>query len=266
MSGKHVLITGASSGIGRALALRYAREGALLSLFGRDAERLQAVVDACRAAGAAGAESFVADVRDRDAMAAAVAKAEAIAPLDLVVANAGVSSGRSPSHVLERPEAVRATFAINVTGVLNTVEPTVPALVERRAGQIALVGSMTGLRGLPFSPAYSATKAAVHSYATALRGTLAPYGVDVTLVVPGWVDTPMSQRVTSWKASIVSDAEAAEIVWRGLERRKAVIAFPRYMYWALRFIELLPPRLVDFFMLRFSADVPATREKEEAAG
>jgi short-subunit dehydrogenase len=264
MTAKHVLITGASSGIGRALAARYAREGARLSLFGRNAERLQAAVEECRAAGAAGAESYIADVRDSEAMKGAVARAEAVAPIDVVVANAGVSSGPSPSHLLERPESVRATFAINVMGVLNTIEPTVPTLAKRRTGQVAIVGSMTGLRGLPFSPAYCATKAAVHSYATSLRGTLARSGVDVTLVVPGWVDTPMSQRVKSWKASMITDEQAAEIIWRGLERRKAVIAFPLYMYWMLRFFELAPARLVDYFMLRFSADVPATSEKEAA--
>ena len=261
MSQKHVLITGASSGIGRALALRYARERARLSLFGRDATRLEATVEACRAAGAT-VESFSVDVRDRDAMAQATAKAQATGPFDIVVANAGVSTGPMAGEILENPDAVRATFAINVIGLLNTVEPAVPSMVKRGQGRIALVGSMTGLRGLPFSPAYCATKAAVHSYATSLRGTLAPHGVDVSLIIPGWVETPMSRRAKCWKTGIISDAEAAEIVWRGLERRKSVIAFPRYMYWALRFFELCPPRLVDFFMLRFTADVPQTSEKE----
>jgi short-subunit dehydrogenase len=261
MSKRHVLITGASSGIGRALALRYAQEGARLSLFGRDATRLEAVVSACRAAGAT-VESYSVDVRDRAAMTQAASAAQAAAPLDIVIANAGVATGPTGGELLENPEAVRATFAINVIGLLNTVEPTVPAMVKRGEGLVALVGSMTGLRGLPFSPAYCATKAAVHSYATSLRGTLAPHGVRVSLIVPGWVETPMSQRAKCWKTGIISDAEAAEIVWRGLERRKSVIAFPRYMFWALRFFELCPPRLVDYFMLRFTADVPQTAEKE----
>jgi short-subunit dehydrogenase len=261
MSGKSILVTGASSGIGRAVALRYAREGARLVLLGRNVERLGAAVEACRAAGAT-VESHVVDVRDREAMAQAVAQAQAAGPLDVVIANAGVATGPIGGQILETPEAVRAAFAINVTGVLNTIEPAVPALVKRGKGLVVLVGSMTGLRGLPFSPAYCATKAAVHSYATALRGALAPHGVDVSLVVPGWVETPMSRRATCWKAGIIGDEEAAEIIWRGLESRKAVIAFPRFMYWALRFIELCPPRLVDRVMLRFSADVPETVEKE----
>lgn len=263
MTGKHVLITGASSGIGRALALRYAQEGARLELFGRNEARLREAAEACRAAGG-GAEIHVADVRDREAMRAAVAKALEAGPLDVIVANAGVSSGPAPDRPLESDEAVRAIFSVNLFGQLNTIEPAIPSLVAQRSGLVAFVGSMMGLRGMHFSPSYCATKAALHSYATALRAKLSLYGVDVSLIVPGWVDTPMSQRTTAWKASMITDAEAAEIVFRGLEKRRPVIAFPRYMYWALRIIELLPPRLVDFFVLRFSATVPETIEKKAA--
>jgi NAD(P)-dependent dehydrogenase (short-subunit alcohol dehydrogenase family) len=263
MTGKHVLITGASSGIGRALALRYAQEGARLELFGRNEARLREAADACRAAGG-GAEVHVVDVRDREAMRVAVGKALEAGPLDVIVANAGVSSGPAPDQPLESDEAVRATFAVNLFGQLNTIEPAIPSLVAHRSGLVAFVGSMMGLRAMHFSPTYCATKAALHSYATSLRAKLSLYGVDVSLIVPGWVDTPMSQRTTAWKASMITDAEAAEIVFRGLEKRRPVIAFPRYMYWALRIIELLPPRLVDFFVLRFSANVPETIEKETA--
>ena len=263
MTGKHVLITGASSGIGRALAVRYAQEGARLELFGRNEARLRETAEACRAAGGA-AEIHVADVREREAMQKAVAKALEAGPLDVVVANAGVSSGPAPDQVLEAAENLRAIFSTNFFGQLNTIEPAMPSLVARRSGLVVFVGSMMGLRAMHFSPAYCATKAALHSYATALRGKLAPHGVDVSLIVPGWVDTPMSQATEAWKASMITDAEAAEIVYRGLEKRRPIIAFPRYMYWALRIIELLPPRLVDFFVLRFSAKVPETIERETA--
>jgi short-subunit dehydrogenase len=263
MNGKHVLITGASSGIGRALAVRYAQEGARLELFGRNEARLRVTAEACRAAGGV-VECHVADVRDREAMRAAVAKALEAGPLDVLVANAGVASGPGPDQLLESEEAVRAIFSINLFGQLNTIEPAISSLVSQRAGVVALVGSMMGLRALPFSPTYCASKAALHIYATSLRAKLAPHGVDMSLIVPGWVDTPMSQATTAWKASMITDAEAAEIVWRGLEKRRPIIAFPRYMYWALRIIELLPPRLVDFFVLRFSAKVPETIERETA--
>jgi NAD(P)-dependent dehydrogenase (short-subunit alcohol dehydrogenase family) len=261
MSGKHILITGASSGIGRALALRYAQDGARLSLLGRDAARLEASAQACRDKGAAVA-TFVVDVQNRAGMAKAVADALALAPLDIVFANAGVATGLSSGQILEDPDAVRATLAINVFGVFNTVEPAIAAMTKRGSGTIAMVGSMAGVRGLPFSPAYCASKAAVYSYAESLRGVLAPHRVDVAMIVPGYVTTPMSAATKAWKPGLISDAAAADIIARGIERRKPVIAFPLFMWCALRFITFLPPRWVDAVMLRFSADVPRTLEKE----
>jgi short-subunit dehydrogenase len=261
MSGKHILITGASSGIGRALALRYAEEGARLSLLGRDANRLEAVAGECREKGAA-ADAAIVDVQDRPGMFAAVEAALARAPIDILFANAGVATGLSPGQILEPTESVRATLAINVAGVFNTVEPAILPMTRRGSGTIAMVGSMAGVRGLPYSPAYCATKAAVHSYAESLRGVLAPHGVDVSLIIPGFVKTPMSARTKSWQPGAMSDMQAAEIILRGLERRKPVIAFPLFMYAALRFFTFLPPRLVDSVMARFSADVPQTTERE----
>ncbi len=257
-----LLITGASSGIGRALALAYARDGASLFLLGRDAARLEATAEACRAAGASEVETRVADVRDREAMARLVELAHGARPIDILVANAGVATGLSPGQILETPEAVRATFAINVTGVFNTVEPAILAMCGRRRGQIAIVGSMAGVRGLPYSPAYCAAKAATHLYADSLRGALAPHGVKVSLIVPGFVRTPMSARTKSWQPGAISDEAAAQIIKRGLERRRPVIAFPRFMYYAMRFFTFLPPSLVDGVMRRFHVEVPETSERE----
>lgn len=256
-----ILITGASSGIGSALARQYAAPGTSLVLLGRDAARLGAVATECLAKGAE-VETHAVDVRDRGGMSRAVGDAFARAPLDLLVANAGIATGLSPGQILENPDAVRGAFAINVAGVFNTLEPAILPMCERGKGQIAIVGSMAGVRGLPYSPAYSAAKAAVHLYAESLRGVLTPHGVHVTLVVPGFVRTPMSERTKSWQPSAISDAEAAAIIQRGLARRKPVIAFPLYMFWALRFFSILPPRLVDAVMRRFSAEVPETHERE----
>ncbi|HXY59165.1 MAG TPA: SDR family NAD(P)-dependent oxidoreductase [Methylocystis sp.] len=274
MSAKHVVLTGASSGIGRALALRYAREHARLTLLGRDAVRLQAASDECRTQGAAEVSISPVDVQDRVGMARAIAAAFAAAPIDVLVANAGVATGLSPGQILESPDSVRATFAINVSGVFNTVEPALLPMTGRGSGMIAIVGSMAGVRGLPHSPAYCASKAAVHSYAESLRGVAARHGVDVSLIVPGFVRTPMSQRTIvrtpisqrtkSWQPGLMEPAEFAEIVWSGLERRKTVIAAPLYMYYALRFFTFLPPRLVDWFANRVAATVPETAEREAA--
>lgn len=259
---KRLLITGASSGIGRALALAYARDGASLYLLGRDRARLEATAEACRAAGAAEVETRIADVRDREAMARLFDAAHAARPIDVLVANAGVATGLSPGQVLETPEAVRAMMAINVSGVFNTVEPAIPAMCDRGQGQIVIVGSMAGVRSLPYSPAYCAAKASVHMWADCLRGRLAPHGVRVSLVVPGFVETPMSARTKSWQPGAMSDEKAAQIIKRGLERGKPVIAFPRYMYYAMRFFTFLPAGLVDGVMRRFHVDVPETSERE----
>jgi short-subunit dehydrogenase len=259
---RRILVTGASSGIGRALALRYAQEGRSLALFGRDAARLAAVAAQCRAKGAETAVT-IADVRDRRAMADSIAEADARDPLDLVIANAGVSTGLSPGQIAEDPEAVRGTLSINVLGVFNTVEPAIEAMTARKRGQIAVVGSMAGLRGLPYSPAYCASKAAVHLYADSLRGALRPHGVHVSLIVPGFVATPMTDKLTAWQAGKVSDERAAEIIMRGLDRRAAVIAFPLFVYYAMKLFAMLPPHAVDSVMRRFEVAVPQTHEREE---
>jgi short-subunit dehydrogenase len=258
-----ILITGASSGIGRSLALHYAGPEASLVLLGRDAARLEAVAGECRAKGAE-VDAHVADVRDRDVMKRLVEDAHGKRPLDLLVANAGVATGLSPGQILENPDAVRATFAINVTGMFNTVEPAILPMCERGGGHIAVVGSMAGVRGLPYSPAYCAAKAATHLYADSLRGALAPHGVKVSLIVPGFVKTPMNAPLKAWQPGAISDEAAARIIARGLERGRAVIAFPRFVYFAMRFFTFLPPGMVDAVMRRFHVEVPETHERESS--
>ncbi len=259
-----ILITGASSGIGRALALAYAQDGADLVLLGRDAGRLDAAASACRAAGAVNVETHVADVRDREAMARVVTEADGQAPIDILVANAGVATGLSHGQLMEPPEAVRAIMAINVHGVFNTVEPIISAMCARGVGQIAIVGSMAGVRALPYSPAYCAAKSAVHMWADCLRGSLAPHGVHIALIVPGFVKTPMNAPLKAWQPGAISDTEAARIIRNGLDRNRTVIAFPFYMYAAMRFFDLLPGGLVDAVMRRFRVDVPETHERGES--
>lgn len=258
-----ILITGASSGIGRALALDYAKDGARLVLLGRDAGRLDEAATACREAGAADVETHIADVRDRETMARIVADADARRPIDILVANAGVATGLSQKQLMEPPESVRAMMAINVNGVFNTVEPVIPAMCARGTGKIAIVGSMAGVRALPYSPAYCAAKSAVHMWADCLRGSLAPRGVHVALIVPGFVKTPMNAPLKAWQPGAISDVEAAQIIRKGLDRSRNVIAFPLYMYAAMRIFALLPASLVDAVMRRFEVDVTETRERGE---
>ena len=134
-------------------------------------------------------------------------------------------------------------------------------MAARGAGVIAMTGSIAAVRGLPYSPAYCATKAAVHLYAESLRGTLARKGVAVSLIVPGFVHTPLNADLVAPKPLAMNDERAARIIRRGLDRRKPLIAFPRLLYWGARLTTVLPTRLVDFFMVRQRVDVPVTRER-----
>ena len=261
MTGAHsILITGASSGIGRAVALEYAAAGVRLVLVGREAARLEDAAARCRAKGAA-VETGLIDVRDRAAMRDFVLAADARAPLDLVIANAGVSTGLPAGALAEDPDAVRGIIAINLLGALNTVEPIIEPMCSRGRGAIALTGSISAIRGLPYCPSYCATKAAVHVYAEALRGTLSKKGVAVSLIVPGFVHTALNENLVSPKPLAMTDDRAARIIRRGLDRRKATIAFPKLLYWGARLTTILPVKLVDFFMLRQRVDVPVTRER-----
>jgi short-subunit dehydrogenase len=257
---RSILVTGASSGIGRALALNYAAPGTRLALIGRDEKRLG---ETAAAATADGADVVCGqfDVRDRDAMRAWIAKADADHPFDLAIANAGITTGLSNAGLGEDPDAVRALLATNLIGVLNTVEPLIAPMCSRGHGQIAFIGSIAGLRGLPYSPAYSASKAAVHAYAESLRGRLEKHGVLVSLVIPGFVKTPLSDSIAALKPLEVTDAQAAEIIKRGLARGKATIAFPLALYLVARLAAALPPRLIDRLFAQFDVNVPETKER-----
>jgi short-subunit dehydrogenase len=242
-----ILITGASSGLGAALAELYAAPGIHLALGGRDTGRLEAVAARCGNAGATVATA-VHDVTDRAAMERWVATAEAACPLDLVIANAGVSAGTGRGE--ESADQVRRIFAINVDGVMNTVLPAIPPMVARRRGQIALMASLAAFRGFPGAPAYCASKATLKVFGEGLRGDLAPRGVGVTVICPGYVDTAMT-RVNTFTMPFLMDAErAARIIRRGLARNRARIAFP----WPLAFVAWLagtvPPALLDPLLVR----------------
>lgn len=249
-----IVLTGASGGIGEALALRLAAPGRQLLLAGRRAERLEAVAGLCRARGAA-VETAVVDVREAEAVAAALLAFDEAGPVDLLIANAGVSAGLEPGR---RPEAAgvsRRLMEINYGGMLNTVEPMLPRFIARRSGRIALISSIAALRPQPDLPSYSATKMAVRGYGVALRGWLREHGVGVSVIFPGFVTSPMSLRHRGAKPFEISAERAARIIVRGLERGRAVIAFPGPLAALAVLGMLIPPKMADFFEGGFRAYV-----------
>jgi short-subunit dehydrogenase len=221
---KSIVITGASSGIGATLALDYAAAGVTLALNGRDDGRLQAVADACRARGAT-VDARAIDVVDRAALAAWLAAFDDRHPVDLVIANAGISIDKSNSS-LDDFSIVRQTLAVNLDGVLNTVEPLVCRLMARGRGQIAVVSSLAGFIGLPYSASYNASKAAVRVWGESIRYALRKSGVGVSVVCPGFVTTRMTAEAPFRMPFLMSAERASAIIRRGLAHNKARIAFP----------------------------------------
>jgi len=238
---RQVLITGASSGLGAALARAYAGPGVRLALAARRADKLDAVADACRKAGAEVAVQAL-DVTDKAAARAWVEACGHAAPIDLLIANAGISAGTGAGG--ETEDQARDIFAVNLAGALNVVHPALDHMRPRKAGQIAIVSSIAGYRGMPGAPAYSASKAAVMAYGEALRGELSGAGVAVNVICPGFVKTPMTD-VNDFPMPFLMEAErAAGIIRRGLSRNAALITFPWPMRLAAWWMRALPSGLV----------------------
>ena len=234
---RNILITGGSSGIGEALAMHYAAPGVFLALSGRDTARLEAVAARCREQGAEVAAETV-DVTDRPAMEAWMHQVDAKKPLDLVIANAGISMGRNASNTLA--DIAEKSFAANVSGVFHTIHPAIDAMTARARGQIAIVASVAGLMGMPGHPVYSASKNAVRAYGEALRGTLAPHGIEVNVICPGFIESRMTAKNDFPMPFIMTAEKAARIIVSGLARNKARIAFPWQLYYLVRLITFLP--------------------------
>jgi short-subunit dehydrogenase len=244
---RHILITGASSGLGAAMAVAYAAPGRRLFLAGRATDRLAALADRCRHIGAE-VEVAVLDVVDRIAMADWMIRTDDATPLDLVIANAGISGGTYGGS--ESEAQVRAIFAANVDGVLNTVLPILPRMEARRRGQIALMASLAAHRGFPSAPAYSASKAAVKVWGEALRGQLAQHGVAVSVIMPGYVKSPMTDANDFPMPFLMSAERAARIIRDGLARNRARIAFPWPMTMIAWLLGMLHPALTDPLLMR----------------
>jgi short-subunit dehydrogenase len=248
---RNILITGASSGLGSALASTYAAADTHLFLSGRDPHRLAAVAEQCRAKGAL-VSADVIDVTDATGMADWIAAADRTAALDLVIANAGVSAGTGQRGA-ESADQVRRLFSINLDGVVNTVLPAIEVMRPRRRGQIALIASLAGFRGFPSAPTYCASKAAVRVWGEALRGALARDGIGVTVICPGFVRTPLTERNRFPMPFLMTAEKASMLMRRGIDANRARLAFPWPMALVAWFLAALPPGWVDRLLSRMPA-------------
>jgi len=250
---QRVLITGASSGIGAALARELGRRGWAVALLARRRELVDAV-----AAELPQGIGIACDVTDSASVhdAAREAAERLGGPLDLAVANAGlgVTFPAAKFRLADAEEMIR----VNVLGMMYLFDAVIPGMVERRSGQFAGVASIAGLRGMPVSAVYSASKAAMQAFLEGTRVELAPHGIAVTTINPGFIATPMTEKNRFRMPFLMKAEEAAAVIADGLERRARVIEFPRPMSLLMRTMRLVPDAIYD------TLTAPMARRKPSA--
>ena len=242
---RSILITGASSGIGEDLSLAYAAPGRYLALHGRNADRLNAVAEKCRAKGA-DVTTALCDVTAREELSNWITETDQNHPLDLVIANAGIS--RHPKTVAELDDTTNQVFDTNINGVVNTVHPALIPMVKRGRGQIAIVSSIAGLIAMPHAPAYCASKFAVRIYGEALRMRYGKDGVGISVICPGFVKSPLTDENKFPMPFLMEGDKAARIIIKGLARNRGRIAFPLLMLALVRLVGCMPYPLVHWVM------------------
>ncbi|HEX8618381.1 MAG TPA: SDR family NAD(P)-dependent oxidoreductase [Thermoanaerobaculia bacterium] len=245
------IITGASAGIGHALAHELATRGYDLALLARRAELLESLAGELRARGRR-AVAIACDVSDADAVRGAVAQAQAElgGAFDLAIANAGVSI---PGHATKFKIAdAEQIIRVNVLGLMYLYDAVIPSMVERGRGRFVGVASVAGLRGLPTAGPYSASKAAVQAFLEAARIELKPYGVGVTIVNPGFVATPMTEKNRFRMPFLMQADAAAVVIANGIARGARVVEFPRPMSLLMRVVRYLPDALYERIMIPYA--------------
>lgn len=236
---QRILITGATGAIGGALAEAYAAPGIELHLHGRDEGKLEAVTGRCLARGARVLPKRF-DLRDTVVLRDWLEDICATAALDLVVVNAGMNTHIGAAGENEPWDEVEALLDINLKSSLALVNGALPAMRRRGRGQIALVSSLAGYFGLAVTPAYCASKAGIKAYGEALRGWLAPEGIKVNVIMPGYVTSPMCEAMLGPKLFEWPPEKAVRAIKRGLERDKARITFPFPLNLGTWFLAVLP--------------------------
>ena len=247
---KTVMITGASSGIGRGLAVELARRGAKVGLIARRAAALTEVVREIESVNGK-ALALPGDVMDVASLSAAATQLRStFGPIDVLIANAGVGATVDGAEL--KGSTVAGVINVNVLGAANSVEVVVPEMVKRGKGQLVVISSLAAYRGLPKSAAYCASKAAVSAFFESLRLDLEPRGIDVTIIHPGFIKTPLTAgRHAQMPFLMELDAAVAKII-SAVEKRKKSYAFPWQLASIVRAGMIMPNFMYDWISRRNS--------------
>ena len=242
MTWKNIAITGATGGIGQALVREWAQPGVTFFLAGRDAARLEEVREIAERAGAVAHVTNV-PVTNTAAFVEALLAFDAEHPVDLFVAGAGVKTGHTDG--CELPDDLDRVLDVNLRAPLHLVQAILPAMIARGGGQIALFSSLAALSPHADLLSYSATKAGLRAYGVGLRQAVKGTGVGVSIVTPGYVDTPMTDRQIGPTPQKISAESAAGIIARGVARRTPYITFPLTLTLLIRLKSMLPVGVRD---------------------
>ena len=248
IEGEVAAITGASSGLGAEMARQLARQGFRVGLTARRAVELGRVAEEIQAEGGIACVA-PADAGDPEGTRVALARiARQIGPVDLLIANAGLGLG-TPARTFSADDFGRMV-RVNITGAAVAIEAVLPSMIDRRRGQIVGISSLAGYRGLPGSAGYSATKAGLSALLEGLRPELARLGVAVTVVHPGYVRTPMTERATHAQPFLMDAEPAVRRILRGVARKQTRVDFPWPMVTLLRLLRLMPDTIYDTLTAR----------------
>ncbi|MGI8788422.1 MAG: SDR family NAD(P)-dependent oxidoreductase [Pyrinomonadaceae bacterium] len=241
---KIVFLTGASSGIGEALAIAMAKRGATLGLAARREELLKEIAEKCESSGGK-ARYFALDVTDAKAVAdAAESLRNEFGKIDILIANAGIGGNNSATRNLN-PEAVAEVVNINLLGAVNAVSAVLSDMLEKKNGQLVAVSSLAGSRGLPKSAAYSASKAGMTAFFESVRLDIQHEGISVTIIQPGFIKTPLTSGRKNKMPFLLELEDAIPLFLNAIERRKKFAAFPWQLAWFVRAGRVFPAWLYD---------------------
>nr|WP_321980757.1 SDR family NAD(P)-dependent oxidoreductase [uncultured Cohaesibacter sp.] len=239
MRPRSILITGASRGLGAALARAYAAAGVDLILTARSLEALASICAECQASGAK-VRCLPLDLTSEASIDDALAEIDLIGLPDLLIANAGVYSGRQENGLLEPRDTQNQQLSVNLTGTIQFLDQCAQGMKDRGSGHLALISSLAAIQPQPDSPVYSASKAGLAFWGRSMAEDLADHGVQISIVYPGHIESQQTEMQVGALPGLMPAPRAAEIIRKGIDKKRARIIFPRHLYWLILVSNLLP--------------------------